>query len=90
MGLSMFGTNSKSFKKLLSQTASLTAYKAAIYSASMAEFAILDCLILLQTTAALSRVNTEPNIHFLEFLSPWKSESVYPSIFRSSPEYTNI
>ena len=70
MGPSMFRTTSKSLKKFLSQTASLAASKAAIYSASMVESVMLDCLTLLQTTAALPRVNTEPDVDFLESLSP--------------------
>ena len=90
MGLSMFGMTSISLKKFLSQTASLVASEAAIYSALMVDSVMLDCLALLQTTAAPPRVYTELDVYFLESLSPWKSESVYPSIFRSPPEYTNI
>ena len=70
MGLSMFRTTTKSLKKFLSQTASLAASEAAIYSAFMVEFVMLDCLILLLTTVALPRVNTEPDVDFLESLSP--------------------
>ena len=90
MGLSMFGTTSKSLKKFLSQTTSLAASKVAIYSAFMVEFAMLDYLILLQTTTAPPIINSEPDVDILESLSLWKSESIYPSIFKSPPEYTNI
>ena len=73
----MFGITSMSLKKFLNQTASLAASEAAIYSASMVESAMLDCLTLLQTTAAPLRVNSELDVDFPESLSPWKSESVY-------------
>ena len=90
MGLSIFRTTSKLVQKFLSQTAFLTASEAAIYLASMVESVMLDYITLHQTTAAPPRVNNEPDIDFLEYLSPQKSESVYPNIFRFSSEYTNI
>ena len=88
MVLSIFRTTSKSLKKFLSQTTSLATSEAAIYSVSMVESTIMDYFTLLHIIAAPSRVNTEPDIDFLESLSPWKSKSVYPNIFRSSPEFT--
>ena len=61
---------SAKYKKFLSHTASLAASDAAMYSASMVESAMLDCLMLLQTTAAPPRVNTDPDVDFRESLSP--------------------
>ena len=58
--------------------------------AFMVKSAILNYLTLLQITTMPSRVNTDPEVDFLESFSPWKSESVYPGIFRSSLEYTSI
>ena len=77
-------------KEFLNQTASLAASQAAMYSASMVESAMLDCLILLQTIAPPPRVNTDPDVDFRLSRSDWKSESVYPIGFRSPPEYTSI
>ena len=65
----MFGMTSMSLKKFLSQTTSLVAPEAAMYSVFIVESAMLDCLILLQTTAVPPRVNTEPDVDFLESLS---------------------
>ena len=61
-----------------------------MYSAFMVESAMLDYLTLLQTIMAPPRGNAEPNVDFLESLFDWKSESVYPKVFRSPPEYTSI
>ena len=64
----MFETTSRSVYNFLSQTNSLAASQAAMYSAFMVEYAMLDCLTLLQTTAAPPRMNTEPDVDFLESL----------------------
>ena len=86
MGLSISETISRPLKKFLSQTASLAAYEAATYSASMVESVMLDRLMLLQTIAPPPRVNTDPDVNFEESLSAWKSESVYPNIVPHSPK----
>ena len=80
------GNYSQFIKKFLSQTASLIALEVAMYSASMVESTILDCLMLLQTTAPPLRVNTDLDVDLRESLSAQKLESVYPSKFRSLPE----
>ena len=69
IGFDIFGTISKLVKNFLSQTAPLVASQAATYSASMVESAIHPWLILLQTTAPPLRVNTEPEVDFLESIS---------------------
>ena len=68
MGLFVFGTISKLFKNFLSHTTSFAASQAATYSASMVESATHPCLMLLQTIAPPHRLNTDPDVDFLESL----------------------
>ena len=65
-GCSRLGITSKSLKKLRSHTASLTASEAATYSASMVESETQDCFTLLHIMAPPFKVNTEPEVDFLE------------------------
>src|ERR1051325_7294359 len=69
MGKFMFGTTSKSLRNFLSQTASFAASQAATYSASIVESAMHLCLMLRHTTTPPFRVNTDPDVDFLESLS---------------------
>ena len=77
----LMGTTSKSIRNLHCQTASLAASQAVTYLTSIVELAIQDCLILLHIMVPLSRVNTEPQVDFLESLSNQKSDSMYPIAF---------
>ena len=59
-------------RKFLSQTASLAASEATTYLTSMVESVIQDCFTLLKLIALPPRVNTNPKVDFLAFLSDWK------------------
>ena len=74
---SILGTTPNFVINFLSQTASLVALEAAIYSASVVESAVDPCMELFQQTTPLLRVNTNPDVEFLSSGSDWKSESVY-------------
>ena len=60
------GTKSLSIRKLLRHSASTAASKAAMNQASMVESATPTCLTLLQQMAPPQRVNTYPEIDYLE------------------------
>ncbi|KAA0054514.1 hypothetical protein E5676_scaffold203G00260 [Cucumis melo var. makuwa] len=77
-------------RNFLSQTASFAASQAVTYSASIVESAMHPCLILRHTTAPPFRVNTDPDVDFLESLSVWKSELVYPVRIKSLAPYTSM
>ena len=83
MGSSMFRTTSKYLRNFLSHTASLDASQATTYSASIVESAMQDCLILLHTTAPPLRMNTDPEVDFLDTrhsqVSTWICKHQVPS-----------
>ncbi|KAA0067074.1 hypothetical protein E5676_scaffold14G00910 [Cucumis melo var. makuwa] len=86
----MFGTTSKSCRNFLTQTTSFVASQAATYSTSIVESAMHHCLMLHHTTALPFRVNTDPDVDFLESLLVWTSESVYPIRIKSLAPYTSM
>ena len=57
MGSAMVGTTSSLVMNFLIQTASLAAFEAAIYSASVVESVVVTCLELFQLTAPPFKVN---------------------------------
>ena len=65
----------KSFNSILSHKASLTAFEAAIYSASEVEAATVFCSLLFQLTAPPLRMYTKPVVDLLLLMSLAKSES---------------
>ena len=65
------GTKPLSIRKLLSHSASTVASKAAINPASMVESATPTCLTLLQQMAPPQRVNTYPEVDYLNFIFDW-------------------
>ena len=65
----MIGTTPSSMMNFLIQTASLTAFDAAIYSASVVESAIVFCFELFQLTAPLFRQKTYPDCDLKSSLS---------------------
>ena len=68
--MSNIGMTFRSLKKFLSQTISLAAPEVAIYTASMVESTILDCLILFYITTLPPSMNTKLEVDFLVSLSP--------------------
>ena len=65
------GTKPLSIRKLLSHSASTDASKAAMDSASMVELAMPTCLTLLQQMAPPQRVNTYPEVDYLDSIFEW-------------------
>ena len=66
MCMFMFGTTSKSCRNFLSQTTSIAASQAATHSTIIVESVMHPYLILRHTTAPPFRVNTNPDMNFLE------------------------
>ncbi|KAA0065883.1 hypothetical protein E5676_scaffold259G00710 [Cucumis melo var. makuwa] len=90
MDMFMFGTTSKSCKNFPSQKAYFVASQVVTYLASIIEFAMHLCLMLHYITTLLFRVNTDPDVDFLESLSVWKSKSMYPVRIKSLDPYISI
>ena len=65
------GTNPLSIRKLLSHSASTAAFEAAMNPASMVESATPTCLTLLQQMAPPQKVNTYPEVDYLDFIFDW-------------------
>ena len=63
------GTKPLSIRKLLNHSAATAASKVAMDSASMVELAIPTCLTLLQQMAPPKRVNTYPEVDYLDSIS---------------------
>ena len=67
---------SSSTMNFLNQKPPFAAFKAATYSASMIEIAMIGCLELFQLTAPPLQTNMYPDIDFLSSRLDMKSESV--------------
>ncbi|TYK28175.1 hypothetical protein E5676_scaffold289G00930 [Cucumis melo var. makuwa] len=77
-------------RNFVRQTASFAASQAATYSGFIVESAMHPCLMLRHTTAPPFRVNIDLDVDFLESLSVWKLESVYPVRIKSLAPYTSM
>lgn len=60
-----------------------------MYSASIVELAIQECLIFFQTMAPPLRINTDSDVDFVKFLFDWKSKLGHPIGIKSLPKYTS-